>query len=397
MQSAVVMQQTMRGMFYMHENKITHRDIKPENFLLGNKEPVEHNVLKIIDFGLSAKFEPGVPLTSKAGTPYYVAPEVLAGSYDEKNDIWSCGVMMFVLLAGYPPFYGDTDKEVVKAVKSGEFQFDETDWYGTSEESKDLIKNMLVMDTNTRYSAAQTLMHPWMKNHVPKDERALEYLSSGGLVESLRRFRNFNQLKKGVLQVIAGQMDDETLHELRHIFFLLDDNGDGQLTPEEVRNGLADAGLRQIPGDLECVLREVDADGSGVIDYTEFIAAALKEEQYTQKDAVWAAFRVFDRDGDSKISKKDLDQVLAEGEDMGIMAMAEILKDVDQDGDGEIDFDEFMDMLKAGPNESEGRGDEKGTEGLMEPQSSLLPPEIIEPVTPARTCFHRQVSGAFSR
>jgi calcium-dependent protein kinase len=83
MQSAVVMQQTMRGMFYMHENKITHRDIKPENFLLGNREPVEHNVLKIIDFGLSAKFEPGVPLTSKAGTPYYVAPEVLAGSYDE--------------------------------------------------------------------------------------------------------------------------------------------------------------------------------------------------------------------------------------------------------------------------------------------------------------------------
>merc|ERR1719356_1767290 len=122
-QAALLMQQIIRAVYYMHQNSICHRDLKPENFLFTSKDSIEKNTLKIIDFGLSCKFGPGQTLTTKAGTPYYVAPQVLDGKYDELSDIWSVGVIMFVLIAGYPPFYGDTDNEVLQKVRAGNFTF----------------------------------------------------------------------------------------------------------------------------------------------------------------------------------------------------------------------------------------------------------------------------------
>merc|ERR1711939_640481 len=102
-----------------HKHQIVHRDLKPENFLMATKEK---------DFGLAAKFDPAVDgLTTKAGTPYYVAPEVLKGRYGHKCDVWSCGVICYILLCGYPPFYGDTDNEILSAVKSGKYDYPDED------------------------------------------------------------------------------------------------------------------------------------------------------------------------------------------------------------------------------------------------------------------------------
>merc|ERR1712056_174847 len=104
-----------RALFYMHENHVCHRDLKPENFIFTSKEAIESekNIIKVIDFGLACKFEKGQVLTTKAGTPYYVAPQVLAGKYNAESDLWSLGVIMYVLLCGYPPFHGDTDADVL--------------------------------------------------------------------------------------------------------------------------------------------------------------------------------------------------------------------------------------------------------------------------------------------
>merc|ERR1719506_2760457 len=137
--AATYMQQILGAMRYLHDNNFVHRDIKPENFLLQNKS--RDSPLKVIDFGLAKRFESGKDMTTKAGTPYYVAPQVLAGKYNEKCDIWSCGVIAYILLCGYPPFYGDRDSDILKMVKKGEFDFD--DWHSTSEQAKDIIKRML--------------------------------------------------------------------------------------------------------------------------------------------------------------------------------------------------------------------------------------------------------------
>lgn len=110
--AAVVMQQMLSAVFYMHRNLVCHRDLKPENFLFASKGPIDKSVLKLIDFGLSTRFKQGggPSLCTKAGTPYYVAPQVLQGKYDLACDIWSCGVIMFTMMTGYPPFYGKMTK-----------------------------------------------------------------------------------------------------------------------------------------------------------------------------------------------------------------------------------------------------------------------------------------------
>jgi len=346
-QAATLMQQIFRAIYYMHENKVCHRDLKPENFLFSSKDPIEKCLLKIIDFGLSCVYTADQVLTTKAGTPYYVAPQVLAGKYDQLSDLWSCGVIMYVILCGYPPFYGETDADVLTKVRLGNFTFNAADWKNVSEDAKNLIRLLLKMNPRDRYTAEQSLHHVWVKNKAPK---AADVAIGAGMVDNLRGFRSQNKLKKAALNIIAGQLGDSQIKALRDTFMALDGNGDGLLTVNEMKEGLAKSGLKEIPPDLQQIMEEVDSDGSGVIDYTEFLAATLDRKAYIQEDVCWSAFRIFDKNGDGKISKKEIEAVLGAGDveaAMGAQAVADLLKEVDKDGDGEIDFEEFMGMMKA--------------------------------------------------
>ena len=99
------------------------------------------------------------------GTPYYIAPEVLNESYNEKCDIWSCGVILYILLCGYPPFNGETDSDIMKAVRKGQYDFPVEEWGSISKEAKDLVTNMLKFEPKKRYSAKECLVHPWIKQY----------------------------------------------------------------------------------------------------------------------------------------------------------------------------------------------------------------------------------------
>eukprot|EP00440_Ansanella_granifera_P051436 gb/GFBE01055759.1/.p1 GENE.gb/GFBE01055759.1/~~gb/GFBE01055759.1/.p1 ORF type:complete len:502 (+),score=158.15 gb/GFBE01055759.1/:1-1506(+) len=344
-QAAIVMQQMLRAIYYMHENHYCHRDLKPENFLFSSKDPIEKATLKIIDFGLAFEFQTGVDMKTKAGTPFYVAPQVLTGKYDHLADLWSAGVIMYVLLCGYPPFWGDTDKDVLTKVKLGQFEFNPSDWKNVSEDAKYLIRCLLKMNPRDRYTAEQALNHEWVREKAP---RATNVPISDSLVGNLRGFRSQNKLKKAALHVIASNMNDSQIKELRDTFMAMDENGDGLLTAQELQDGMKRAGMTEIPPDLAQIIKDVDSNGSGTIDYTEFLAAALDRKAYIAEDAVWNAFRVFDRDGDGKISRDELEKVLADGDvaAVAVKDIAELLKEVDANGDGVIDFNEFMTMMK---------------------------------------------------
>merc|ERR1719401_2867613 len=226
------MQHIFRAMYYMHALKVCHRDLKPENFLFTTKEALEKCALKIIDFGLACKFNENSVLTTKAGTPYYVAPQVLLGKYDQAADLWSCGVIMYVVLCGYPPFFGENDADVLAKVRLGNFSFNACDWKNVSDDAKDLIRALLKMNPKERFTAEKALNHEWVKNKAPK---AQDVDLSGGLVENLKGFRSQNKLKKAALQVIASQLSETEIKALRDTFIAIDGNGDGLLTASELK------------------------------------------------------------------------------------------------------------------------------------------------------------------
>jgi len=344
--AALVMQQILRAVFYMHEHHICHRDLKPENFLFSTKDAINKNVLKLIDFGLSCYCSPGETMTTKAGTPYYVAPQVLTGEYDMLCDVWSCGVIMYILLCGYPPFYGQGDAEVLAKVRLGHVSFDSRDWRLTSQDAKDLIQSMLTVNPKERFSAEEALNHAWTKRKAPPSSAKLSLQKN--LLDNLRAFRSQNKLMKAALHIIAGQLSEHQIKNLRETFLRLDGNNDGLLTLKEMAEGLKQAGVKELPEDFEDIIQGVDADGSGVIDYTEFLAASLERKLYLQEDVCWCAFKVFDLNRDGKISLDEMTKVLnadkAEDE-LATETTRSILSEVDRNGDGSIDFQEFMSMM----------------------------------------------------
>ncbi|XP_026189817.1 calcium-dependent protein kinase 2 [Cyclospora cayetanensis] len=403
-----IMRCILAALFYLHKHGIVHRDLKPENFMFLDKG--KDAPFKIIDFGLATRFSSNAFMSTRAGTPFYVAPQVLQGKYTYKCDMWSAGVIMYILLCGYPPFHGENDAEILSRVKVGRYSFNEQDWRGVSNEAKDLVRKLMAFDPQQRLSAEQALNHPWIKHFsapanpasdAPFSHTMLERfrvsprdhpISASYYLGSVQGFQALCKLKKAALTIIAQQMNESQIELLTQTFLA----------------GLKKAGIKDIPSDLEQLMRHVDSDGSGFIDYTEFVAATLDKRQYIQarkstlhfEDVCWAAFRVFDLDGNGRISAQDLAHVLlntdvqtvfpspaslSHGITQAIPAMdatqqssspyavvdnmspqqqqqqmwqvKTIIREVDKNGDGEvlkrrilptlqIDFDEFMDMMR---------------------------------------------------
>jgi calcium/calmodulin-dependent protein kinase I len=158
-----IIRQLVEGVDYLHSKGIAHRDLKPENLLCSENE--EGVVIKIADFGLSKAFANGSMLETHCGTPDYAAPEVLRmeGTYDKSVDLWSMGVITYVVLCGFPPFYGKTQANLFEKILNADYDFPDPEWTNISEEAKDFIKHLLVLDVDKRYTTRQCLDHPWLK------------------------------------------------------------------------------------------------------------------------------------------------------------------------------------------------------------------------------------------
>lgn len=344
-EAAVIMEQILRAVHYMHKIDVSHRDLKPENFLFQTRQPTESNVLKLIDFGLSCKTKPGAVLTTVAGTASYVAPQVLDKKYDKRCDLWSCGAIMYTVLCGHPPFRGQNQAEVLAKVRKGRYTFQAKIWSRVSQDAKNLVQKLMEIDPVVRYTAEQGLADTWIRLKAQKPQASPTLRPN--LLEGLRNFQSENRLKKAALHVITKQISDEHTRGLRDIFLGLDTDSDGTLTLGELKTGLEQAGLVEAAPDLEQIVEGLDIDGSGVVDYTEFMAAALDQDTYLNEDICWTAFNVFDLDGDGKITRQELRKVLDNGsfEREAAGAREELLREIDGDGDGSINFEEFMAMM----------------------------------------------------
>ncbi|GLJ24231.1 hypothetical protein SUGI_0462070 [Cryptomeria japonica] len=160
-EAAVLMKSLMEAVDYCHRKGVAHRDLKPDNILFASTS--FSNNIKLADFGQAASFSPGEMMSGIVGTPYYVAPEVLQGKdYSEKVDVWSAGVILYIMLCGNPPFSGETPQQIFEAVLRGRLRFPDDPWLTISHSAKDLIRRMICRDVHRRFSAEQVLGHPWV-------------------------------------------------------------------------------------------------------------------------------------------------------------------------------------------------------------------------------------------
>lgn len=358
--SARVIRQVLRGVAYMHEKHVAHRDLKPENFLLQDSKPLLRCTLKIIDFGCAAQVVPGTYLKTRAGTPAYIAPEMLIGDnrHNLSCDNWSIGVVTFFLLSGDLPFNATDQEAIFAQVRKGDYSFTAAVWQNVSQDAKDLVSRLLLKewevkkltdvqkDITKRVTAADAMKCEWVKRLAPGSMKA----EDPALLEHLRAFQDSNRLKKAALHGVARQVDSNKIQQLQETFFSLDSNGDGHLTLLELEKALQTIGAGLSDEQVASLASHVDTDQDGEIAYTEFIAAAIDLKEVAQEDALWSAFCTFDVNGDGKISEEELEKVLMDedvqqvlssgglnrGSIKGLLAEADISKD------GYIDFEEFL-------------------------------------------------------
>jgi len=193
MEAMDIVRQLAEGVDYLHNQGIAHRDLKPEN-LLCSELPDGKVVIKIADFGLSKAFSGESALETSCGTPDYAAPEVLRmdGAYDKSVDLWSIGVITYVLLCGFPPFYGKSQAQLFEKILNADFEFPEPEWTQISAEAKDFINHLLVLDVKQRYNTKQCLEHPWLKALTTSNTTSINITARPYLTEYVDKRRGAN-------------------------------------------------------------------------------------------------------------------------------------------------------------------------------------------------------------
>ncbi|CAO2195016.1 unnamed protein product [Urochloa humidicola] len=325
-----------------HSLGVIHRDLKPENFLLLSKD--ENAPLKATDFGLSVFFKQGEVFKDIVGSAYYIAPEVLKRSYGPEADIWSIGVILYILLCGVPPFWAESEHGIFNAILRGQVDFSSDPWPRISPGAKDLVKKMLTTDPKKRISAYDVLNHPWIK----EDGEAPDTPLDNAVMNRLKQFRAMNQFKKAALRVIAGCLSEEEIRGLKEMFKSMDADNSGTITVDELRRGLAKQGTKLTEAEVEQLMEAADADGNGTIDYEEFITATMHMNRVDREEHLYTAFQYFDKDGSGCISKEELEQALKEKGLLDGRDIKEIISEVDADNDGRIDYSEFVAMMRKG-------------------------------------------------
>ncbi|KAM3143579.1 hypothetical protein pb186bvf_004341 [Paramecium bursaria] len=262
--------QFMRAVNYYQGFNIVHRDLKPENFLFHTKNDL--NTLNVIDFGIAKRVEG--KLKTKSGTAYYVAPEVLEGSYDNKCDIWSAGVILYVILCGYPPFYGENEKEILTEIKSGNLQFEGDEWAQISQDIKDFVQ-LHICPAEQRLSSSQLLNHQLLEGFIQKFSQDFPRVISMNTVQNWCRY---NPLKRLSLLYLSTQLDFNELKNQKLLFSHINSSQTGLITQDELAFY-----LKITKVELKQYWQYLDVNDNEYLDYFEFIAISLQPKDYQKQ------------------------------------------------------------------------------------------------------------------
>lgn len=338
-----MMRQLLSAVAYCHSKRVVHRDLKLENLLLSSH--AENAALKIVDFGMAQTLDCAAKMSARIGTPLYIAPEVLARSYTEKCDVWSCGVILYMLLSGVPPFVAPNEVELYQKIQRCMYTMSGTRWSGVSKEARNLVQRMLVRDPERRCSALEALSHPWIQGFC---ESRLDCSEARTLLTEATSFRPECKLQEAVLVYIVSQLlSDKEKMKVHSLFLSLDKDKDGKLCVDDLMEGYKECFGERCPErrKLEEMMKRIDIAGDGYIELTEFVMAAINKRKLLSTKRLVAAFKLFDLDGNGLISAEEIKQVLGKGVNVSDEHWKDLVREFDLDGDGQISLEEFITMM----------------------------------------------------
>jgi len=337
---ANVMKKLLLAVNHMHGLFVVHRDLKPENFLFSSRDPGAE--IKVIDFGMSIKHQSS-DLTTLVGTPYYLAPEVLRGKYGKECDIWSLGVVMYLMLCGYQPFEGEDMREIFAKISKGEFNFHGPEWAGVSDSAKDMIRKMMSVNPSKRISIEDALRHPWL---AIQRELATRVVSKE-VLNSLKRYKAPKKIQQEAMKVIIKFLSEADIDDLKSAFIDLDRDQTGFITIHDLEMAMQNVGLNLPSEEVKKIIRSLDYLKLGKIKYTDFLMATLDKKRLLDEELLFLAFQHFDADSDGFINVSDLKKAMSNnGTEMTNEDIEMMIADWDLDHNRQIDYQEFKRMME---------------------------------------------------
>ena len=343
-----IMFQILSAMNYCHNMNILHRDLKPDNILIKKSENGLCRV-KICDFGTSYIFKKGEKQKEAIGTLNYMAPEVLKEKYNQKCDLWSCGVIMYILLTGRKPFVGRDDIEVMSKILSNSYDKNLINKYNRY--TKDLLSKLLETNPKKRLDAEQALNHKVFDinktkeilNDIPDEKIILK------LINNLKNYKSDSILKETALAYLVHNFHDiEDIDNACKLFDKLDVDGNGKITKDELFIGLSSLiKSENLKRDIKKIFLNLDTDDSKYISYEEFIRAAVDKKIVMNDKVLKYAFQYFDKDNSGDITIDELASIFKDhikNKDCK-KELINILKEVDINNDRVIDFEEFTKLM----------------------------------------------------
>lgn len=320
---------------YLHSRNICHRDLKLENVLVENIDNCGH--IKLCDFGASTMFKSGASMRKILGSVVYMAPEVLEGNYKESCDMWSLGVIMYMLLSNKAPFHGDTEDSLIESIFAGKVSFERKVWETVSPEAKSLLRKLLHTTPECRFTAAQVLQHSWIKSSEQKVVPEVYDI----IIPRMKAFCNYSPFQRAALVAMAFCMSSQRIAMHAAVYNELNIAHNGTLKLQELRLTPA---LTRYQLDLDKIFTTLDQQNENGVNLLEFVAATIGPEDAADEELLRSTFHILDRSHRGAIAKDDLKALL--GQHFDVAECREMIRKADADKDGKVNFEDFVKMMR---------------------------------------------------
>ena len=330
--------QLLNALNFIHNQNIIHRDIKPENILFADKK--DYSSLKLVDFGLATNTHKK-KRKSVVGTPLYMAPEMIDGNSYPQSDIWSLGVIVYLMIVGKHPFEGDTLETLFDNIKNKELNLYELIKLNCSDESKDFIIKCLNKDYTKRITTAQCLEHPWIDKF---NFRKNSNLINNETVDTLLDFSNKSALQKEIYFFLAKISPENDINKLKEFFINLDVDNSGTLSINEIEKAFKELNIDINPDKLRQICKGLDFHEDEQIKYSEFLAAMASSNHFQKEDKLMSVFNLF-KQGSSSKNHITFESMLSAVKALNLNINENDIKNCFEKYNEEIDFETFKKII----------------------------------------------------